>query len=113
MAMRGILLESSVVDGSASVEKLLFRLGYSNLYVVRTTPLSHSVGSAFPLSFNISINVGSERQRGSPMSDIQASISVWKPPFWMNLHPTKFTHPRWRSRSDENFRCLGVCNQYL
>ncbi|KAG0630874.1 hypothetical protein M758_1G210200 [Ceratodon purpureus] len=34
MAMRGVLLESSVLDESASVEKLLFRLGYSNLHVV-------------------------------------------------------------------------------
>jgi hypothetical protein len=41
MATRGLLLESSVLGESASVEKLLFRLGYSNLHVVRTRA-SHS-----------------------------------------------------------------------
>jgi len=36
MDIRGVLLDSSVLDESASLEKLLVRLGYSNLHVVRT-----------------------------------------------------------------------------
>ncbi|KAG0618941.1 hypothetical protein M758_4G103400 [Ceratodon purpureus] len=33
MAVRGVLVESSLLEGSSSVEKLLFRLGLSNLHV--------------------------------------------------------------------------------
>lgn len=33
MATKGLLLESALLDGSSSTEKLLFRLGYSNLHV--------------------------------------------------------------------------------
>lgn len=50
MDIRGVLLDTSVLDESASVEKLLFRLGYSNLHVVRKLPsLALLPVSVFPL----------------------------------------------------------------
>jgi hypothetical protein len=37
MAVRGVLVESSLLEGSSSVEKLLYRLGLSNLHVVSSS----------------------------------------------------------------------------
>jgi len=49
MGIRGVLLDSSVLDESASLEKLLVRLGYSNLHVVRTPSLALALALPLPL----------------------------------------------------------------
>jgi len=81
MAMKGLLLESSLLDGSSSPEKLLFRLGFSNLHVVSAPPScdEHSLFCRPGACSFLSGNVGSESstKQAGHMRD-SALDDLWK-----------------------------------